>query len=321
MGVLGAVLADEPAAPRRAGPLAGLLLRLLLKDPAARPTAVRARRELAAVAGIADVTEDVDSASPGSGTGRRSRRTVAVTFAVLASLAAIAVSGFTLLGDGGSGRPAGAPTPFASVPALCGLISPTQMNRLVPMAGVGGGVTRDAEDYFNEQAHPGTKSCQWNQRSILSKGYIAAASTRSAKAGPPDDGMKPARDDFVRVRRVATRAPLPEHYRSAPQPLPNVGDEAFIYDEYTGEAEFRRYEAIVVFRTRNLLTEVRYEWGDRGAPVPGGVGRLREGAAQISQWMAAALRAGRPLAVPPPARDQVVAGSFASVWKTPSFMM
>jgi len=46
LATMHAVLQDDPPAPRRAGPLAPLLLRLLSKDPAARPTAAQARERL-----------------------------------------------------------------------------------------------------------------------------------------------------------------------------------------------------------------------------------------------------------------------------------
>ena len=54
MATLLAVVRDDPAPMREAGPLAPLLLGLLTKDPAARTTAAEARRQLEAVAAAPD---------------------------------------------------------------------------------------------------------------------------------------------------------------------------------------------------------------------------------------------------------------------------
>jgi hypothetical protein len=87
--------------------------------------------------------------------------------------------------------------------------------------------------------------------------------------------------------------------RSAPRALPGVGDEAFLFDQAEGDVNlYREYDAVVVFRTRNLLIQVRYVWSKHGARPPGGVPRLRTGAAQISRWIATALRTGRPATGP-----------------------
>ncbi|XVQ14130.1 serine/threonine-protein kinase [Spirillospora sp. CA-255316] len=315
MGVLGAVLADEPAEPRRAGPLGGLLLRLLAKDPAARPTTAQARRELAETAGIAAgaaAAEVAEAAGPGKATepggravgtspggGRRTGRAVAVALAVVACLVAGTVTGFTLLRDDRSGRRAGGPAPVTTVPPLCGLVSVTQMNRLVPHAGPVSAAAEQPEDYFDQFAHRGMSVCQWNERNAIGNGYAATVSSRPVRAGPPDDPMKPARDDFARLRRAATAASeLPIKSRSAPVPVPDTGDEAFAYDETTGERTARDFMAVVVFRTGNLVTQVRYRWSKDGYSPPGGIPRLREGATRIGRWTAAALRAGRPVAAP-----------------------
>ncbi|MFF5260822.1 serine/threonine-protein kinase [Actinomadura viridis] len=50
MGTLGAVLADEPAPPRDAGPLGPLLMAMLAKDPASRPSAEATESSLRALA-------------------------------------------------------------------------------------------------------------------------------------------------------------------------------------------------------------------------------------------------------------------------------
>ncbi|WP_433474242.1 serine/threonine-protein kinase [Spirillospora sp. CA-142024] len=300
MGVLGAVLADEPAAPRRAGPLAGLLLRLLAKDPDARPTADQVRRELAESAGIAqsgEVIEDPGPSTRPASVRPKSSRNTAIALAVLACLVGAAATGYALLKDDRSGRRASGPIPIASVPSLCGLISVTQMNRLVPKAGVTGALTEDPPEYFHRYA-PATETCEWAERSAISSGYIADIVTQPAKAGPSGDPMRPARDDFARLRHDAATGALPGHYRSAPLPLPGIGDDAIVYVETTGEAQARDHAAVAILRTRNLLTQVRYQWYRKGTPPPGGLGALRDGAIQITRWTDAALRAGRPLAAP-----------------------
>jgi hypothetical protein len=294
MGVLGAVLADEPAAPQRAGPLTGLLLRLLAKDPGARPTAAEARRELTEAAGITET-----AGVPGHiGAGRRqARRNAVIALALAACLVAATVTGYTLLRDDRSGGGTAGPSPIASVPSLCGLISVTQMNRLVPKAGVTGSLSESPPEYFSA-FEPGSETCEWAEESALANGHVAGVITQPAKAGPPRDPMRPARDDFARLRREAAAGGLPGNYRSAPQPVPGIGDESFVYDEAAGEHRFRGYDAVVIIRTRNLLTHVRYSWFKRGTAPPGGVGALHDGAVQIARWTDAALRAGRPLSAP-----------------------
>ncbi|HEY3686799.1 MAG TPA: serine/threonine-protein kinase [Streptosporangiaceae bacterium] len=292
MGMLGAVLADDPAPPRLAGPLAGPLLRLLAKDPAARPDAAEMRAELTGIAGGgAPVTAPPeDGAEPRA---RRRGRTVAIALAVLACLVAATVTGFTLLRKDRYDGPA----PYTGVPPLCGLISVHLMNRLVPHAGLGGDPSDEPNDYFNMYAHPGTQSCSWNERNYLLHGHSADITTVPVKAGPAADPMRPARAAFARLRRAGGGMPMyPGDPRSAPVRLPGVGDEAFLFDQAEGEAGmYREFDAVVILRTRNLVTQVRYVWYKHGAPPPGGVGRLRNGASQISRWIAAAFRTGRPV--------------------------
>ncbi|MFI0447460.1 protein kinase [Actinomadura sp. 6N118] len=324
MGVLGAVLADEPTAPQRAGPLAGLLLRLLTKDASARPTATQTRRELAAISqasatATTESTESTEATGPadnaetlppdtGASGGTR-RRPVTITLAVLVCLVTT-VTGFALLRDGRSSGRADRPAPFATVPSLCGLLSPAWMNRLVPMAGVGSDTTATPEDYFNHYIHPKTDTCLWNERNATHDGHSAVILSRPVEASPPDDPMRRAHADFTTMRQaVATSAAQPRASptRTAPRPVPGVGDEAFVWDETTGEAEFQDWDAVVIFRTRNLVTRVEYKWYKkdygkgyaRGIPPPGGIEPLRQGAIQISRWLAPALLAGRPLAAAP----------------------
>ncbi|WP_344274467.1 hypothetical protein [Actinomadura napierensis] len=168
------------------------------------------------------------------------------------------------------------------------------MNHLVPQASVIGTPTTDPDDYFDPETHPGTEACEWNEHSYISFGHGATIRTRPVKAGQAKDPMGPAHEDFDRLRQAAAVAG-PQNSRSAPSPLTGVSDEAFVYDQTTGEAEFRQYDAIVVLRTRNLLTEVRYRWAKKGVSPPEGITGLRQGAIQISQWIAAALLAGRPV--------------------------
>ncbi|MCW2863781.1 MAG: Serine/threonine protein kinase [Actinoallomurus sp.] len=304
MAVLATVLADDPAPPQLAGPLSGLLLRLLTKDPAARPTAAQTSHDLAELTEPRDTAERAEAPGRVESTGpvpvRRSRRTVAIALTALACLVAAAVTGFTLVPHARSGRPrasasghpTGRPTPFASALPVCGLISVARMNRLVPQAGLGGDAG-SAPPYFDWEVHHEVESCQWNERSSIEDGHTAAIMTRPIRVGSPDP-VKPARAEFARLRTAP-----PTSVSSPPRPLAGAGDEAFAYDRITGEEQARDYYAIVILRTRNMLTEVRYEWYKRGgAPPPGGLAPLRAGAAQLSQWIDAALRAGRPVDTP-----------------------
>jgi hypothetical protein len=192
---------------------------------------------------------------------------------------------------------AAGPAPVTTVPPLCGLISVTRMNRLVPHAGPVNSTAQRLEGYFDYLSHRDASVCQWNERNAVAHGYSATVVSRPVKAGPPDDPMRPAREDFASLRRAATAAAgLPIKSRTVPVPVPGVGDEAFAYDEATGEKWIRDFLAVVVFRTGNLVTLVQYRWAKDGAQPPGGTARLREGAVQIGRWTTDALRAGRPVA-------------------------
>ena len=61
------VATDEPEPPRQAGPLAGVLMRLLSVDPQARPSAAQARDLLAAVAADHDDPDATPSGRPPDG--------------------------------------------------------------------------------------------------------------------------------------------------------------------------------------------------------------------------------------------------------------
>jgi hypothetical protein len=300
LGVLGAVLTEEPTPPRQAGPLAPLLLRLLDKDPDGRPGADAVRRELQAIAGT-DAQPEADQAfsrRPGRAQRRPvGRGPIAATAALTALvIAAVAVLAMTRGGADDAGPPAAwkpAPT-FAAAPPVCGLLRTDQIGRYVPSPSAAPLTTKPANpanEYFSQGDG---RSCQWDGPGTPGGRELrATVRIRLVQGASTQDTLILAVNAFSKLEDDAQTG----QYTSSESPWPQaisdgVGDEA--YKIGTTDENGRVHRATVVSRTANLLLEVRYE---SRIPKPldndglfDGWERQYNAAEQISQWVIAALQ-------------------------------
>jgi hypothetical protein len=311
LGVLGAVLTEEPARPRRAGPLAPLLLGLLDKDPDRRPGADTVRRELKAIAGTG-VEPGAGRASPrrprrAGRAGRRLPGRGAIAAAAALIIAAFAGLAMTRGGAEDDRHPtARTPPPtFAAVPPVCGLLRADQIGRYIPSPAAAPLAADPANDYFSQGSAPGDeRSCEWDDPGTPGgREFRATVRIRLAQGTSPQDAIVLAVNAFSRLEDDARTG----QYTDSKSPWPEsigrgVGDEAYKIGT-TGE-KGRLHRATVVSRTANLLMEVRYESLIPKALSNDGLydgwERLYNAAEQISRWMIAALQTVRSR---PPSRS------------------
>ncbi|MFC6879193.1 MULTISPECIES: serine/threonine-protein kinase [Actinomadura] len=296
LSMLGAVLTEEPARPRRAGPLGPLLLRLLDKDPARRPSAETVERELHAIA-------DPGPRRPSFPRPRRRSRAAAglVAAGLAAAVLAATVTGFAMLDDDGPARrPVAKSSLFTTVRALCGLFGADQLSGLVPAARTMPFDPKSLGGYFAEGDEPGAgRACAWDQGVKKNVSHRALIRIRPVRAATDADAVAVAYNAFARLESDARKVVYERDNAPGPRPISYVGEEAYGVDQ-RGE-KGRLYRAIVISRTANLLLEVRYERrgpnGPFGAPP---IEPIHIGAERISQWAILALRAGRPVPMVPP---------------------
>ncbi|WP_395104441.1 serine/threonine-protein kinase [Actinomadura sp. SCN-SB] len=292
MAVLGAVLTEAPAPPRRAGSLAPLLWYLLQKDPAARPKAQDVRRVLENVAAgrPSGLPDPFPSPHGPSAKGRgKVWIPVAAGAAVIALIGAAVAVAIASSGDDDRGtaasaspsaaqaRPPATPSPSASPSAstldLCGLLTRAQVRRLLPngtprvereKGQCGWGTTRrgfQIEDINLTVGDPSPSSPAEAHNTYVSR-RNARKSGGSHVWGWPEIGVGP-----VRARQTPARA------------ISGVGDEAFIYSS-TGSSEAMD-ATYVVLRARNTVLEVSYMY-ERGTASPAAT-------QQAARWVAQAV--------------------------------
>ncbi|MFI7700892.1 serine/threonine-protein kinase [Nonomuraea sp. NPDC049480] len=228
--VAAAVLLHEPPFPARAGRhLGGLLMAMLAKDPAARPTAPQIRQALSALA-----------ASPGSAPGRRRR-----WWLVPAALAAVVMVGAggwyataALRGEPETGR-------FATAPDPCTLLSDDQAARF--MKGTPQRKrTRPGECQWVIDEPPGRRLIVrvWAEKPDGDLGGPAVAQRRFASE-------KATRATGEGIEGRDSRGPVAD--------VPKVGESAIIqntFTRYINSKEDGRSAGVVLLRTSNLLGEV-----------------------------------------------------------------
>ncbi|GAA2097109.1 serine/threonine-protein kinase [Actinomadura alba] len=297
MAVLGAVLTEEPAPPRRAGPLAPVLLALLAKEPAARPDPESAQRVLRRIADGDEVTTPpaTDPARPERGPARtrraRSRR-VRVTAAVLATVVVAVLFLIHLSRDQrsqgdarSSAKPSAAgPTPFGAIAESCELVGREQMEPFVPGASprsYAGEFLGAFGPYFWES--PG---CEWRQQTGSARAYLVRVSPRSVQAPSPQDAIAAARGHFAELMRDTARHTYGV-YDNVYKVL-DVGEEAFAYDH--DGADGKGAHTTLVARSSNLIIEVVYLRTGPGRAGDADARRLRNGAPRIAQLMIASYR-------------------------------
>jgi tRNA A-37 threonylcarbamoyl transferase component Bud32 len=236
--VAAAVLLHEPPPPVHAGrDLGGLLLAMLAKNPAARPTPPQVRQALSALTGAAP-------------TGGRRRRAAArprrrwVLPVVLAAVLAVGAGGWYAVGALGGGQETGR---FATAPDPCGLLSDAQAAQL--MKGT-------PERSLNR---PG--ECQWLIRRDGRQGrrLIVRAWTEqpSDELGGPQVAAR--RFTSEKASRGAAEGTVMRDSRGSVADVTGIGEAAIIQNSfrlYLNTSKSGSSDSTLLFRTSNLLGEV-----------------------------------------------------------------
>ncbi|HEX4817866.1 MAG TPA: serine/threonine-protein kinase [Nonomuraea sp.] len=256
--VAAAVLLHEPPFPARAGRrLGGLLMAMLAKDPAARPTAPQVRQTLAAVAASGPVRP------------RRRRWPLPAALAAVLTLGAGGWYAAAALG----GRPeTGA---YATAPDPCALLTDAQAADLVNGA-PDRKATRAGECQWSVDERPGRRIVVrvWAERPDGDLGGPQVAQRRFASE---------------RATRAAGKGNEGRTARGGVADVPGVGEAAIIQNSfayYINSNESGKSDGIVLFRTSNLLGEVVWHRED----VPTSKPADRETAVAAARLVAEAVR-------------------------------
>ncbi|MBT2228931.1 serine/threonine-protein kinase [Nonomuraea sp. NEAU-A123] len=226
--VAAAVLLHEPPFPARAGrELGGLLMAMLAKDPAARPTA-----------------EQIGERLSGAPAPRAGRRRWWLVPAALAAVAVVGTGGWYALavlnGPKETGR-------FAAAPDPCGLIGDARAGQLLK------GTVQRVRTRAGE--------CVWQVRD---GSQITRSITVRTRAEQPDgDYSGPAvarlRFDSEHGSRAAGKGTVFRKTTGALADVSGVGEAAFVQDSfefYMTSGKSGRSDSTLLFRTSNLVGEV-----------------------------------------------------------------
>lgn len=268
MAAIGAVLTVPPPPPVRSGPLSGLLMALLAKDPAVRPGPPGIRAALTPVAvPLPSRRLPVDRAPATVPVRRRGSRTP-LLLAALATAAAVAVTAFVLLdGADTQAQPTASASPLAQPPATspstpdagrspaphtpppvrdqaegrfvtapkpCDLLTPEQARRILP------GARPDSLGRPN--------LCEW-KAGLAS--FDDSVEVKVAHRPSPKDAEK----TFDHLRRNwASKEGTHEggYTYTRTLDIPGVGDQAFTYDWLTPTFVRR----VVYLRISNVIITV-----------------------------------------------------------------
>jgi hypothetical protein len=245
--VAAAVLLHEPPFPANAGrDLGGLLMAMLAKDPAVRPTAPQVRAALSALTGAA-------GRSPRSLSGARSGgRRRWVLPAVLAAVVALGAGGWYAVSVAGGQQEIGK---FASAPDPCKLLTDAQAAQI--MKGVPErSLTRPGE-------------CQWLVRSDERAGRLvvrAWTEKPDGDLGGPQVAIR--RFTSEKASRNAAKGTVMRQSYGGVSDVTGVGEEAIIQNGfrlYFNSSKSGSSDSTLLFRTSNLLGEVI--WHREDVPV------------------------------------------------------
>ncbi|MCK2220693.1 protein kinase [Actinomadura sp. ATCC 31491] len=239
--VAAAVLLHEPPFPARAGRrLGGLLMAMLAKDPAVRPTAPQVRQALTALL----------QAGPEPAGGRR--RWLLPT--VLAGVVALGAGGWYAAS---ALRPRPETGRYAAAPDPCTLLTDAQARQLTK-----GTPVRSA-------SRPG--ECQWIVRDEPGRTL-----TVRAWAEKPDGdlgGPQVAQRRFAseKATRAAGKGAEGRDVRGGVSDVPGVGEAAILQNSFTfyiNTNKSGRSDSVLLFRASNLLGEVVWHRDDVPASKP-----------------------------------------------------
>ncbi|TMR96029.1 serine/threonine-protein kinase [Nonomuraea basaltis] len=256
--VAAAVLLHEPPFPARAGRrLGGLLMAMLAKDPAARPTAPQIRQALSGLPAAVPAT-------------RRRRRWLLP--AVLAAVVAVGAGGWYAAGALG-----GEPDPgrFAKTPDPCKLLSDAQIVEL--MKGT------------PERIPSRAGECQW----LIREEPGRRLTVRTWAERPDGDlgGPQVAQRRFASEKstRAAGQGAVLREASGPVADVAGVGESAIIQSKfklYINTNKSGQSDSIVLFRTSNLLGEIVWHRDDMPASKPAD----KETATAAARLVAAALQ-------------------------------
>ena len=261
VGMLGAVLTEEPAPPRRAGPLGPVLLALLARDPDHRPPADVAATWLRSVAGggapVLPARLPDTNGRPLAGVPTEpARRVRHGQGKVVIAAALVALAAAVLLRPGKAASPTAAraapPDPvrgrFASAPSPCSLLTSVEATRL-------GAASTPA-------SRP--QGCSWDD---LSGGSIDLRLQLFAPTGTLNAPNLAESYYADKKRQIGISAHADDKIhsaRSGAADIPATGDAAFVYDAKDGiDAGL---SSTVWLRSSNLVVEIVY--ADHGGTVP-----------------------------------------------------
>ncbi|MEV1171149.1 serine/threonine-protein kinase [Nonomuraea sp. NPDC049784] len=227
--VTAAVLLHEPPFPMRAGrEFGGLLMAMLLKNPAARPTAEQTRQALSALAGPAPVP----------------RRRWWLVPAVLATAVALGAGGWYAVGALDSGPETGR---FAKAPDPCTLLSDAQAAQIVK-----GKPERTL-------TRPG--ECQWLVREGTQPSRRLIVRTWAEQPDGDLAGPQVAQRRFAseKASRAAAKGTVLRTSRGSVGDVKDVGETAIIQNSFKAAMNSNAEgfsDSTVLFRMSNLLGEV-----------------------------------------------------------------
>ncbi|MFC4119391.1 serine/threonine-protein kinase [Nonomuraea zeae] len=241
--VAAAVLLHEPPFPENAGrDLGGLLMAMLAKDPAARPTALQARAALTAVAG-----------------GRRHRsgpRRRWLLPAALAAVVALGAGGWYAVSAAGGQQETGK---FAAAPDPCTLLTDAQAAKI--MKGT-------PERSLNR---PG--ECQWLIRRDERPGRRLVVRAWTEKPDGDLGGPQVAMRRFTseKTSRDAAKGTVLRQSHGGVSDVAGIGEAAILQNSfklYLNTSESGSSDSTLLFRTSNLLGEVIWHREDVPAETP-----------------------------------------------------
>ncbi|MEO3871468.1 serine/threonine-protein kinase [Nonomuraea sp. B12E4] len=246
--VAAAVLLHEPPFPARAGrDLGGLLMAMLAKNPAARPTAAQVRQALSAMTG----PSTGPAGPPRPHRGGRGRLLAAGLAAVLAVGAGGWYAAAALTGDPYPGK-------FVQAPDPCKLLSDAQVAELMK------GTPR------RSLTRPG--ECQWLIESS-DNGRRIIVRTWAEKPTGDLDGPEVAQRRFASERssRSASKGEILRSAHGQVKDVTGVGETAIVQNSfrfYLNSSESGSSDSTLLFRTSNLLNEVIWHREDVPAAAP-----------------------------------------------------
>ncbi|MEU0572636.1 protein kinase [Nonomuraea sp. NPDC005983] len=260
--VAAAVLLHEPPFPARAGrDLGGLLMAMLAKNPASRPTAAQLR-------------EALSGGSWPSHPERPPRRRWWLVPAVLAAVVLLGAGGWyglgVLKGDGDTGR-------YASAPDPCGLLTDVQAADLLQAK------ARRAQTRAGE--------CQWQVRDVSEIVWSITVRTRVERpnggySGPAVAGL---RFTSERGNRAAAKGTVFRKATGGVSDVQGIGEAAFVQDTFElamNSTKSGDTDSTVLFRSSNLIGEVILHHNDVAPGTPAG----RQTALKAARLVSAALK-------------------------------